>query len=42
MLKDTLSNGQTGTLSDDDAKSLYQHAEDALKTAEAKVPKPKH
>ena len=39
VLKDQLSHGQTGTVSEDDAKDLYAHAEQALKTAEAKLPK---
>lgn len=39
VLKDKLSNGQTSEVSDDEAKQLRADAEDALKAAEAKLPK---
>ncbi len=41
VLKDKISNGQTGAVSDEDAKDLHQQAEAAFKTAEAALPKPK-
>lgn len=39
VLRQRVANGQNAEVSDEDAKAIYQHAEQALATAKAKVPK---
>lgn len=39
VLKDKMANGQTGTVSPEEARSIYAHARQALQTAEAKLPR---